>query len=163
MDLSLQSDTGDIEGDNTIYYVAGYICRKFLQLHKCSICENILIQKDDERVLSENHQIFAYIKAFDTDFGGLTLPRTSTFNQFRVWENTFCAYFLHNFQKRDILPVMREIMPSTQYFSLCSADQFQELVKLYLRIRLQWSVRFLNRIDQCNFADMRKLRILQHN
>ncbi|KAF2896684.1 hypothetical protein ILUMI_09499 [Ignelater luminosus] len=46
--------------DNAIYYVSGYVSKKFLKLHACDECRNILLDK--AKLLTGEHQLFTYFK-----------------------------------------------------------------------------------------------------
>ncbi|KAJ4429239.1 hypothetical protein ANN_26242 [Periplaneta americana] len=108
VEMDVECDTGSIEDDNAVYYIAGYICSRFLKKHKCSHCKNTLTLGESQRELSESHQIFTYFKAFDDDFGSLSLPRNEVFTQFREWENSFCRHFKANCHCKNLRTVMKK-------------------------------------------------------
>ncbi|KAF2882625.1 hypothetical protein ILUMI_23551 [Ignelater luminosus] len=49
--------------DNAIYYVSGYVSKKFLKLHACDECRKILLDK--AKLLTGEHQLFTYFKQSD--------------------------------------------------------------------------------------------------
>lgn len=51
----IMMDINSIE-ENAIYYVAGYVCNKFLKIHTCELCKKELI--DEDKLLTDNHQLF---------------------------------------------------------------------------------------------------------
>ena len=144
------SEAWNVEDINAIYYVAGYIiCSRFLQSHKCDKCEAVLVVTEKhERVLKENHQLFMYFKAFDESFGGLTVPQNCVLQQFKHWEYAFCKHFMDNIHCRNISVIMGQLIQKQICFSLCCEAKFQELLMLYIDMRLQLSVRFLNLTDK---------------
>lgn len=162
VEMDVECDTGSIEDDNAVYYIAGYICSRFLKKHKCSHCKNTLTLGESQRELSESHQIFTYFKAFDDDFGSLSLPRNEVFTQFREWENSFCRHFKANCHCKNLRTVMKKYVLNDCNFSLCSQDQFNNLFNMYIVSRINWSTRFLNQ-SHCFGPDFkRKLRILNN-
>ncbi|XP_045483134.1 uncharacterized protein LOC123688587 [Harmonia axyridis] len=50
----------DLQDENAIYYVSGYMAKKFLKLHPCEKCKSLVV--DDEKKLTGQHQLFTYFK-----------------------------------------------------------------------------------------------------
>ena len=70
----------EIPEQNTLAYIAGYLCRRCLSVHDCVNCKAILVSH--ETYLSDQSQLFIHHKAYNTtqsDFGSLFLPSDAFF------------------------------------------------------------------------------------
>lgn len=150
----------DTESDNAIYYVAGYICKKFLKGHTCEQCTKALIL--GERELTEDHQIFTYFKAFDNNFGGLVLPKTEVFVLFKKWEQIFCKMFLSIYHKTNLSKILWHLIYKQEILKgMCNNNEKENLCKLYITMRTNWSVKFLNQcVSENNINYQKRLRVL---
>ena len=130
--------------DNPIAYAAGYLLRKTFQKHKCSSCESALV-KDQ---LEDNRNYLCFFKAYESDksFGGLIAP-TAPFLEYVIrLENIFVTNFStytksNGIRKKILLQLQKVPVP----FEQCPHFALQFLLKLFLRMRIYYSIKFANR------------------
>ena len=139
------SVVSNIVKENAITYVAGYLLHKGSQKHSCSTCKEAQESID----LDGNNKLLCYFKAYDQDksqIGGLHAPSASFLKYIVELE----AIFFKNFSiftksssvGGDILKLLKkEPVP----FKYCEEFPLVYLQKLFLRMRIYYSLKFANR------------------
>ena len=139
------SVVSNIVKENAITYVAGYLLHKCSQKHSCSLCKEAQESND----LDDSKKLLCYFKAYNQDksqFGGLHVPSASFLKYIVELE----AIFFKNFSiftksssvGGDILKLLkREPVP----FQYCDKFPLDYLQKLFLRMRIYYSLKFANR------------------
>ena len=135
----------DIVKDNATAYVAGYLIHKSQKIHSCPTCRNA-IQCDD---LDDNRKRFCFFKAFDqaeTTFGGLHAPTNDFLDYIMKLEDVFFENFSIYTKSltvgKDILMLLNKIpLP----FKCCDEFPLEFIRKLFLRLRIYYSLKFANR------------------
>jgi hypothetical protein len=131
--------------ENTITYVAGYLLHKCSQKHSCSTCKEVQESND----LDDNKTLLCYFKAYDQDksqFGGLHVPSASFLEYViqleAIFFKNFSIYTKSSSVGGDILKLLkREPVP----FQYCEEFPLEYLQKLFLRMRIYYSLKFANR------------------
>ena len=135
----------DIVKDNAIAYVAGYLIHKSMKIHNCPTCTNA-IQCND---LDDNRELFCFFKAFDqaeNTFGGLHAPTNCFLEYIMKLEDAFFKNFSIYTKSltvgKDILLLLNQIpLP----FKCCDEFPQEFMQKLFLRLRIYYSLKFANR------------------
>ena len=145
IDYKDPSVVSNIVKENAITYVAGYLLHKCSQKHSCSTCKEAQESID----LDGNNKHLCYFKAYDQDksqIGGLHAPSASFLKYIVELE----AIFFKNFSiftksssvGADILKLLKkEPVP----FKYCEEFPLAYLQKLFLRMRIYYSLKFANR------------------
>ena len=140
------SVVSNIVKENAITYVAGYLLHKCSQKHSCSLCKEAQESND----LDDNKkQLLCYFKPYNQDksqFGGLHVPSASFLKYIVELE----AIFVKNFSiftksssvGGDILKLLKTEPAPFQY---CDKFPLDYLQKLFLRMRIYYSLKFANR------------------
>lgn len=159
----------DIIEECALYYCCGFITRQFARKHKCPICEFKLLVDPDERMLSENYQMFMYFKAHSnklgSDFGHLKAPSFESFEILKKIDNLFHQIFkVRSHEKNIALKIRLAIDEAGLRLNLCTEDAEDEFLSTLIRTRILWEVRFMNRRfeeERIEEQDRRKLKKLQ--
>jgi hypothetical protein len=135
----------DIVKDNATAYVAGYLIHKSMKIHTCPTCTNA-IQCNE---LDNNRKLFCFFKAFDqteNTFGGLHAPTNCFLDYIMKLEDVFFKNFSICTKSltvgKDILMLLKKIpIP----FKCCDEFPLEFVQKLFLRVRIYYSLKFANR------------------
>jgi hypothetical protein len=135
----------DIVKDNATAYVAGYLIHKSMTFHTCPTCTNA-IQCNE---LDDNRKLFCFFKAFDqteNTFGGLHAPTNCFLDYIMKLEDVFFKNFSICTKSltvgKDILMLLKKIpIP----FKCCDEFPLEFVQKLFLRVRIYYSLKFANR------------------
>ena len=130
--------------DNPIAYVAGYLLRKCFHIHQCPTCKSALVTNE----LEENRNLLCFFKAYESEktFGGLLAPTKPCLDYVTKLEDQFVrdfsAYTKSEGIRKKIL-VHPQSVPVP--FTVCSEFQLDYLLKLFLRMRIYYSIKFAKR------------------
>lgn len=148
---SLMPTTSSIPEQNALYYVAGYVCKKYLAHHNCSSCTRLLT--DTHATYNDDAgKSYSHFKAYDHrkgDFGGLTSPSESFINYLRLCEDVFANNFMILMHKDKVHETMFSkvvCLVDQSWFtdnSTCGGS-LQVIVRKYLTMRIRYSVKFFN-------------------
>lgn len=128
---------------NAITYVAGYLLKKCLEKHKCKICAEHLVNPE----LDSSTKLFCYFKAYQSKtkpFSGLLIPSEDFVHYITLLESTFV----------DELPIVLNkaglgkcLVGKLIEFSVpqCSRFPGDYVLKLFIRMRLYYVLKFANR------------------
>ena len=139
---------------NTMVYIAGYLCRKAIAGHElvspCSICRQALLSCD--KFMSDPSQLFVHNKAWNTtdgDFGSLMVP-SNVFVEFcSMCETIFRREFYDKgMERKRISSLIRDaICQQKEYLELevCSERVRERIVFTFVSMRIQYALKFKNR------------------
>ena len=130
--------------DNAITYVAGFLLRKSFTKHDCQTCRSFF--KNDS--LDDDRKVFMFFKAYESDsnaFGGLVVPSKVMIDYVIKLEDTLVGKFqdLNILQGigRHLLKVLeKEIIDIP-----CSSFPRNYMLKLVMRMRIHYSLKYTNR------------------
>ena len=138
-------DFGDnLVKKNPIAYVAGYLLNRCFKKHTCSNCKDALVTEN----LDDNRNLLNFFKAYESakNFGGLLIPSSPFLQYVEQLEDTFITSF-SIYTKCD--GVGKNILVKLQQIAIpfCCCDDFPKefLQKLFLRLRIYYSLKFANR------------------
>jgi hypothetical protein len=134
--------------DNTLTYIAGYVCRKVLDKHDCDICKSTMLRADTSVIGSGD--LFCAHKAYNTSrscFGGLKAPSDFMFKLMNECEHVFNTAF----ESMKYSPGIRSKLVEAVSDHLSSADDKPCLISqrnavlVYMTTRLHYKLKFLRR------------------
>ena len=146
--------------DNPIAYVAGYLLQKCFKLHECSTCKEAVVTEK----LEDNRNLLCFFKAYKSEksFGGLLAPATSYLQYVIQLEDLFVKDFSMYTKGvgvgKSILMKLQDVPVSFQH---CPEFPFQYLLKLFLRLRIYYSIKFANRNLSCNNNNKRSKKYIK--
>lgn len=155
----------DFQQKNSFYYVGGYFIKKCFEKHTCKTCG---LYARGNKTLSEE-SIYMHLRAYQNlendAFGNLKSPETSFFQFLGACEKVF----VENFKNLCILPNvgirLREIILNIPFAHPCTSFPKQYFASLFVRTRIFYTLKFLNR-DVLKAAKSgkkcQKLLILKH-
>ena len=138
----------DITVQNTLMYVAGYVCKKVLDKHRCQRCRVSMLRMDSGLVGQTD--LFCVHKAYNVSrgsFGGLKAPSQFMFELLKVCEEVFVSLFDTVKCDQGVLLKLRRAVE--HHFAEdddkpCLSSQ-RGAADLYLRTRLHYKLKFWNR------------------
>lgn len=134
--------------DNTLTYIAGYVCRKVLYKHDCVNCQLTMLRGDTTTIGDKD--LFCAHKAYNSSrspFGGLKAPSDFVLHLLMECERVFESLF----DTLKFSPGIRRHLIEAVSVHLCSADNQPCLesqcnaVNIYMTTRLHYKVKFFNR------------------
>ena len=139
-----EMEVSDLLKENPIAYVAGYLLRKCFQSHKCSACEAAFVTHQ----LEDNRNLLCFFKAYESEksFGGLLVPTTPYLGYIIKLEDIFVKEF-SMYTKSDGIGenILTKLKSVPVPFNHCSDFPLLHLQKLFLRMRIYYSIKFANR------------------
>lgn len=151
--------------ENAIFYVSGFAAKKFLKIHNCEVCKQILV--DTDKLLTGEHKLFTYFKQSDNiDFSrGLLFVNELVFDFLKkvevIHNECFAQLLSCKILSHDIINTITE---SCQLkLLLCSEESSNLFLTLFIRMRCNWAVRFENRNKQKKVnSNNQKLKNMLH-
>ena len=146
--------------DNPIAYVAEYLLQKCFKLHECSTCREAVVTEK----LEDNRNLLCFFKAYKSEksFGGLLAPATSYLQYVIQLEDLFVKDFSMYTKSvgvgKSILVKLQDVPVSFQH---CPEFPFQYLLKLFLRLRIYYSIKFANRNLSCKSNNKRSKKYIK--
>lgn len=155
-----------------LFYVTGHVLRKYLQKHKCLECNEL---SSREQECTENHELFTYLKAYNTnpekpgEFGSLTVPEYEFFRYMihvnkRVEDNFADFAHLENPCSIVIRIILREVGHCSSVPVECRDSFLTQYLETFVRTRLYFVLKTVNQkmseVKKSN--ENRKLRVLRH-
>jgi len=153
----------NIINKNAITYVTGYLAKKCLQKHPCETCTNALTNN----VLDSPDKLFTYFKSFDeTDstFGKLTVPADDLIKYITGIDAKLVETFEGIMTINGIGKYLVSNLPKF-YLQECSHFPSEYLLKLFVKMRIHYILKFGNRqllIPQKNGKKNRKYFKVTH-
>ena len=146
--------------DNAIAYVAGYLLRKSFCKHKCSACSMLVNDNIDT-----DRSTFLFFKAYDTDssmFGGLVAPSEEMIEFTTAIENKFIDFFRKLNKTHGIGKDLLQILEKVNLTVGCQDFAKDYLLKLFIRMRIYYCLKFANRNLEASKRKNRKYLKIVH-
>jgi hypothetical protein len=130
-------------GTNAVAYVAGYLLKKCLLKHDCKTCKGKLVSQE----LDDSSKMFCFFKAYHSQtgpFGGLLAPASNFQDYIVTLEDMFVESLPSVVFK---VGVGKSLLSQLPQFSLPECSEFPSLflLKLFIRMRLYYALKFRNR------------------
>ena len=133
---------------NALMYVTGYVCKRILDKHNCTICRSTML-RDDNVLVSENDMFCAY-KSYNKSrgsFGGLKAPSKFMFDLINLCEQTFNSVFdsvkhMSGVRRQLVHAIVNDLTSDDQKPCI---DSQKQAVNIFMSTRLHYKLKFLNR------------------
>ena len=130
---------------NAIAYVSGYLLQKCFKQHCCQTCTTALVSSE----LDDERKLFCYFKAYESDkgtFGALHAPTIPCLEYVTQLEDLFISSF-SVYTKSSCIgkTILAKLKSSPVAFKTCPDFPLDYLLKLFLRMRIYYSLKFANR------------------
>ena len=129
---------------NAVAYVAGYLLKKCFHVHDCSSCKETLTSKDLE---SDSLQ-YCHFKNYkdDTSSSGLILPSQPFLDFVLHLEDMFVQQFsVYNTSTLVGAHLLKRLQSVPVAFKSCQEFPKDYMLKLFLRMRIYYTIKFENR------------------
>ena len=141
-DYRSSSVQNSLIGTNAVAYVAGYLLKKCFLKHDCETCKGKLVMQE----LDDSNKLFCFL-AYQSQtgpFGGLLAPSSSFINYVVSLEDMFVELLPSVVFKVGVGKLLLTQLPQ---FSLPECSEFPSLflLKLFIRMRLYYALKFRNR------------------
>ena len=146
---------------NALTYVAGYLLGKVLAKPKCTVCQ----QELSSNKLDNSNKLLCFFKAYEVSkenpFGGLVMPSDSFIDYVKNIEALFVTLLTNNVNRLGIGQYLLSALPK---FVLPQCQGFPStfLLKLFVRMRIHFALKFYNRELYSNKKKNRKLFKVSH-
>lgn len=156
----------DITEKNAFTYICGYLIKKCLSRHQCELCLKFA-KEHNEPVLEQLYTIFrAYKNSRNDAYGNLICSDNSFIEYIDALENTFINFFPIVSVGNNVGKTIRNHCLTENFAPPCSNFPLQYLICLFVRVRIYYCIKFLNR-NLNNFKSktkkpIQKLLNLQH-
>lgn len=129
--------------DNAMAYVAGYLLRKAYELHKCDECVHLC----SENSLAANNT-FLLFKAYNTGssaYSGLTVPSDEMLSYVNKLEDAFISFFVKLEKSKGIGRDLLELLGKIELDIPCKEFNRVFLIRLFVRMRIYYCLKYVNR------------------
>jgi hypothetical protein len=150
----------DAIGANAITYVAGYLAAKALKKHQCSACKASLVNPN----LDSSSKLFCFFKGYESNtktFGGLTVPNDKFIAYVAQIEDKIIQFFPEVMRCKG---VAKDLIGKLPLYQVEECGQFpsEYTLKLYIRLRIYYIIKFGNRNISSGKRKNRKYFKVQH-
>lgn len=152
--------TSDIVQKNFERYVCGYLIRKCLRIHTCSVCVDYANSVKD----LDDTTLFCYFKAYEntkmSTFGNLMMPDDNFVSYISKLHIVFQSHFEELSMYTNILKQFMQLCENISFQHPCNNFPHSYVTKLYFRFRIFYTLKRINRNFKC--PNKNKLIIWRH-
>lgn len=146
----------DILEKNFIRYVCGYLLKKCLEKHQCEVCTNYAKAREE----LDDSSIYIYFKAYENGKGDIFGNLNNPHDDFVNFVSNLEIIFQQNFEKfileTDVCKHFFNLCSNLNYFHPCMYFPKTFVILLYIRLRLYYTVKDINR----NFKNINKNKLI---
>ena len=141
-DYREQDVSSSIVQENAVTYVAGYLLKKCFDIHQCSRCKEILASTN----LDSSNKLLCYFKNYkEENSSGLQMPSQCFLDYILRLEDRFVNNFSVYTKSTKVGDDLLKIFQSTPVnFQQCRAFPMEYMLKLFLRMRIYYTIKFAN-------------------
>ena len=139
-----------VSDDNALYYVCGYLCKKFLSRHNCAECTVLLKSTKNMSSLSGSNATFTRFKAYSnlSDSKGLFVPADSFVSFMEFCEKVFAHHFMKIMHMPKLCQRLVNMVMHSADLNWFTADKCSHhiytIVHLFMKMRIFYAVKFFN-------------------
>ena len=135
--------SSSIVKENAVAYVAGYLLKKCFDIHQCSSCKEILASTN----LDSSSKLLCYFKNYkDDNSSRLQMPSQCFLDYILRLEDSFVKHFSVYTKSTKVGDDLLKIFKSMPVnFQQCPAFPMEYMLKLFLRMRIYYTIKFANR------------------
>lgn len=152
----------DVNEQDAFRYICGYIIRKCLAKHSCEICLQYARSYIDLNDTSYYCFFRAYNSTKDKPFGNLCMPNNDFVVYVKMLENLFFSKIEELIVQKHVIRTLITIFKDVKFSHPCLHFPYDYLLKLYARVRLFYSLKFINKRFKSQ-PGHKKTIILRHN
>ncbi|XP_076650543.1 kelch-like protein 10 isoform X1 [Halictus rubicundus] len=149
---------------NAFSYICGYLLKKALNIHKCDICIQFLKECDELDI----NNLLIYFKTHDSNesvYKDLRVPSKQFVHFLYTLEQIFMKIYEEVIIEQGISHNYLQKMIQIPLYHPCSNFSQLYLVKLFIRLRIFYSLKYVNkdsRINKSNYKKYRKIKIISY-
>lgn len=151
----------ELTEQNALRYICGYLIRKCLARHSCRIC----MQYANDNAIFDLNTVYCLHRAYncteDNPFGDLFMPNNNFIQYITLLEKLFFEHIHNLILQKGVLAKLLTILKQIRLNHPCEQFPTEYLVKLYCRVSLYYTLKFVNRRFRTQ-QGKRKIVILQH-
>ena len=142
---------------NAIAYVSGYLLNKCFKIHSCAKCNEALTSAN----LEDNRKLLCLFKSYSQEgFGGLNVPSSCYLEYIMHLEDHFVKHCTVTTKLQKVGESILKILKSTPVpFQSCPEFPLEFLLKLFLRMRIYYSIKFANREFSSNKKSRKYIKV----
>lgn len=152
----------DLTEENSFRYICGYLIRKCMKKHSCDTC--VQFSKDYMEV--SVNTAYCFHKDYDSTeihpFSKLLMPNDTFVQYMEILERLFFEHINNFITQKLVISNLLTIFNEITFNHPCKQFPVQYLLKLYSRVRLFYTLKFVNQRFKSQ-AGHRKVVILQHS
>lgn len=146
--------------ENVFIYICGYLLCRVFKKHFCDTCA-ILAQKDSNL---DTFYLYTYFKTYNNEksiFGNLYVPSAIFINyvkklHIKLFDN------INIITKENVVQQFLQILCSVEFLPACPDFPKMYLLKVFIRVRIYYMLKFINRDFKNKKDGTRKINILSH-
>jgi len=165
VDLTLTcTDENELE-HNGLSYVCGFLVRRLLKWHSCSVCESVWVSKDN---LDDRH-VYTNCRLYGPDElkggKGLVFVSSEFFAYIQQLEETFDIYYKQHSYAVGISKLIVDELVHHPLPVFCSQFPKLRFLCYFVRVRIYYKLKFANVSEKKTAvcSKNRKLKNLKHN
>lgn len=146
--------------ENVFIYVCGYLLRRIFIKHFCDRCA--ILAENNNNLNTSN--IYSYFKAYNNEkdtFGSLYIPSEIFVDNIKKLHTKFFDNF-DIITKPNVLQKFLEILCVVEFSHVYPDFPKMYLLKLFIRVRIYYVLKFINRDFKNKKGGTRKINILSH-
>ncbi|XP_074035303.1 transposable element P transposase isoform X1 [Leptinotarsa decemlineata] len=130
---------------NSFSYISSYFMKKCLEKHKCDICINYA--RENELLSAETlyTQFRAYPNAKNDTFGNLQTPNEKFIDYLNILETIFSEHFPNLSIELGVGRSIKHKLQEVPFSHPCLHFPVDYLISLYVRVRIYYTIKFINR------------------
>lgn len=147
--------------ENVFIYICGYLLRRVFVKHYCDVCA-LLTQKDCDVELLNLYSYFKAYQSTDKDnFGSLYVPSTLFISYIKQLHIKFYEN-VSNFIAKPNVKNFVGVLSTVEFLHTCPNFPQNYLIKLFVRVRIYYILKFIHRRFRNPNEHNRKISILSH-
>ena len=146
--------------ENAFKYVCGYLIKKCTEMHSCDACINYL----NEAVLDDS-TLYCSFRAYENEtnlFGNLNIPSNNFCSYIQKLEEIFVNNFENNCFQKGVGSYLFQLAQDVTFEPPCPNFPTIFLIKLFLRMRIYYTISQHNKACKKNLRKNRKLLNILH-
>lgn len=136
----------NLPGKNALQYVCGYLIKKCLTIHECNTC---LAYSQEEANNLDSTRFYLHFKAYENKnvdiFGNLKCPSSSFVSYIEHLENIFTDNILQFITENNVGNKLINLMENVSLNHPCKDFPCSYVIKLFVRMRIFYFLKFMNR------------------
>ncbi|CAH2105527.1 unnamed protein product [Euphydryas editha] len=160
------SEKYDMPEENAFYYICGYLLRRCVENHKRDCLSSYIVNYASSSAYETNEKnLYIRLRAYDTSrdrFGGLQAPPDDFVDYIRRLETELMSVFTSCTGNNIGLKLFQHLSLIEFKTKPCACFPKDFLLKLFIRMRIFYIIKFNNRNFKCSKSRNRKYLSVAH-